>query len=170
MEIFLVAGEVIRLNAAGWSAAVLPETGGAIASLCHEGQPVLRRADPDVDDVLDCASFALIPFANRIGDADLRFGDQVLPLEPDPAALPHALHGHGWRVAWSVKRVSPSEVEERQRSAGQRMTFAAPTNGPSGSSVDEIEHLIVEPAGGDVFHAGDVDPFNKHLRIPEGRD
>jgi aldose 1-epimerase len=110
MEIFLVAGEVIRLNAAGWSADILPETGGAIASLCHEGQPVLRSAGPDVDDVLDCASFSMIPFANRIGNADLRFGDQVLPLVPDPAALPHALHGHGWRVVWAVKRVTPSEV------------------------------------------------------------
>lgn len=100
----------IILEDAGWSAVVLPETGGAIALLCYRGEPVLRSACPDVDDVLDCASFALIPFANRIGNAELRFGDLVMHLDADPTVLPHAHHGHGWRAAWTVKRVTQSAL------------------------------------------------------------
>jgi aldose 1-epimerase len=96
----------ITLDAFGWRAVILPALGGAMASLHFEGEPVLRSAGPDVGDILDCASFPLVPFANRIGNGLLRIGERVVQLEREPVALPHAHHGHGWRRDWQVADVS----------------------------------------------------------------
>ena len=101
---------MITLEAHGWRAMILPKLGGALASLCHQGRPVLRSAGPDVADVLHCASFPLVPFANRIGGGQLRFADQMLQLEPDPVAWPHAHHGHGWRAAWNLEDIGPQHL------------------------------------------------------------
>jgi aldose 1-epimerase len=96
----------VTLDAFGWRAVILPALGGAMASLHFEGKPALRSAVPDVGDILDCASFPLIPFANRIGHGLLRIGERVVQLEREPVALPHAHHGHGWRRDWQVADVS----------------------------------------------------------------
>jgi len=96
----------ITLQAFGWRAVILPSLGGAMASLHFEGEPVLRSAGPDVGDILDCASFPLVPFANRIGHGLLRIGERTVQLACDHGALPHAHHGHGWRSDWRVDDVS----------------------------------------------------------------
>ncbi len=96
----------ITLDAFGWRAVILPALGGAMASLNFEGEPVLRSAGPDVGDILDCASFPLVPFANRIGHGLLRIGERTVQLDREPVALPHAHHGHGWRRDWQVADVS----------------------------------------------------------------
>lgn len=96
----------ITLEAFGWRAVILPDLGGGMASLHFEGKPVLRSAGPGVGDVLDCASFPLMPFANRIGDGLLRIGDRIAQLDREPVAWPHAHHGHGWRMDWQVDDVS----------------------------------------------------------------
>lgn len=138
---------MIALEAHGWRAIVLPKMGGAIASLCHHGRPVLRSAGSDVANILDCASFPLVPFANRIGGGQLRFAGQLLQLEPDPVAWPHAHHGHGWRASWQLEDIGPQflvlSFDHRGDNAGnnrgwpwsyraeQRMAI-----GPGGLSID----------------------------------
>lgn len=96
----------ITLEAFGWRAVILPSLGGAMASLHFEGKPVLRSAKPDVGNILDCASFPLVPFANRIGHGLLRIGERTVQLDREPVALPHAHHGHGWQSEWQVDDVS----------------------------------------------------------------
>jgi aldose 1-epimerase len=96
----------ITLDAFGWRAVIRPDLGGSMASLEFAGKPVLRSAGADVGDILDCASFPLVPFANRIGSGLLRFGDRTARLDRESAAWPHAHHGHGWRRSWQVAEVN----------------------------------------------------------------
>lgn len=96
----------VTLEACGWRAVCLPALGGAIASLHFEGEPILRGTGPDIGDILECASFPLVPFANRIGHGRLRIGERTVQLDREPVALPHAHHGHGWRSEWQVDDVS----------------------------------------------------------------
>lgn len=100
----------ITLEALGWRAVILPALGGAMAALHFKGEPVFRSAGPDVGDILDCASFPLMPFANRIGHGLLRIGERRVQLDRELPAMPHAHHGHGWRRDWEVSDVSDRQL------------------------------------------------------------
>lgn len=100
----------ITLESFGWRAQIIPSLGGAMTSLQFDGMPVLRDGAAGTGDVLDCASFPLIPFANRIGHGMLRFGSRVVQLEREPLAWPHAHHGHGWRAEWCVTQITQDRL------------------------------------------------------------
>jgi aldose 1-epimerase len=63
---------------------------------------LLRPAPSDPRDVLETACFPLVPFANRIENGRMIFHGRQLALPADPAAPPHAHHGHGWRRPWRL--------------------------------------------------------------------
>ena len=67
---------MIHLQSADWTAEVRPEIGGAIASLRHRGQDVLRMMPAASTNPLDAACFPLAPWCNRIRDARFRFGER----------------------------------------------------------------------------------------------
>jgi aldose 1-epimerase len=98
---------VIALEAGDWRATLLPGLGGAIGSLDRRGEPVLRPTPDGADDPLQVACFPLVPYANRIADGRFAFGGREVRLTPTPRFEPHALHGNGWRSAWTV-----ADVEE----------------------------------------------------------
>lgn len=79
-----------------------PEVGGAISALTWRGQPVLRQGPAD-GQVLDMASFPLVPFANRIAEGRVRWGTGLFDLPLNLEGEPHALHGEGWQSEWSVE-------------------------------------------------------------------
>ncbi len=79
-----------------------PETGGAISALTWRGQPVLRQG-PGQGDVLDMASFPLVPFANRIALGRVNWSGGLFDLPLNLDGEPHALHGDGWQSVWSVE-------------------------------------------------------------------
>lgn len=137
----------VNLEAAGWNATILPETGGAVASLRHHGRHVLRPFSEGTPDVLDCASFPLVPFVNRIGKGRLWFSEQAVQLDADPAALPHALHGHGWRTSWRVENATESQLvmsfdhcgQDSRKSRGWPWSYRAEQRiglGISGMTID----------------------------------
>jgi aldose 1-epimerase len=88
---------------------ILPALGGAVGRFTWDGRDVLRPAPAGTGDVLATGSFPLVPFCNRIRDGRFSFGGQAVTLSPNLGDHPHALHGQGWRGAWTV--VSASEVE-----------------------------------------------------------
>ena len=93
---------MIALERSGVACTVEPERGGSLLSLSVNGNDLLRPSGPAPRDVLETACFPLVPFANRIANGRMTIHGRELILPPDPAALPHAHHGHGWRRPWHV--------------------------------------------------------------------
>lgn len=93
---------MITLNGHGYKAEILPELGGAIASLSFHNKAVLRPAPAAPGDAGETGCFPLVPYANRIADGVLRFGGREIRLPRTFPDHPHALHGDGWRARWLV--------------------------------------------------------------------
>jgi len=108
---------MIMLDHAGWGLALLPELGGAISSLRHDGRDVLRPTPAGARDPLEAACFPLVPYANRIAHGRFAFDgqDYHLPLNAD--GQPHPLHGVGWQRAWEVGAVDLESATLHHRQA-----------------------------------------------------
>lgn len=102
---------MIGLQRSGVTCTLHPELGGSILSLCVHGFDVLRPAASETCDVLETACFPLVPFANRIAHGKMEFRGRQVVLPADPAAAPHAHHGHGWRRPWRLVRKSAASAE-----------------------------------------------------------
>jgi aldose 1-epimerase len=87
-----------------------PELGGAITSLTHDGEDLLRPTPEGATDVLQTACFPLVPYANRIADGRFSFGGRTAALSRNMAGQAHPLHGDGWRGAWQVEARGPDFV------------------------------------------------------------
>ncbi|MEQ7874493.1 hypothetical protein ABDK56_10870 [Sphingomonas sp. ASV193] len=82
-----------------------PANGGTILSWDVDGVPVLRPS-PATPAILDTACFPLLPFANRIARGRFAFEGREIVVPDDPVSPPHALHGVGWRRAWTAVEVA----------------------------------------------------------------
>lgn len=74
---------------------------------------MLRTASPDAiaaRDPTGMASFPLVPFSNRIADAQFDWGGTSHAITPNAAPEPHALHGVGWTSEWTVRAVQDDRV------------------------------------------------------------
>ncbi|MET3666894.1 aldose 1-epimerase [Caulobacter sp. 1776] len=87
-----------------------PEVGGAIAAFTAAGRDVLRPMAEGASDALLTASFPLVPFCNRIPNGRFVFEGREVALPPNLAGHPHALHGQGWRAAWTVEKAGAGEA------------------------------------------------------------
>jgi aldose 1-epimerase len=93
----------IRIAQHGYALEVMAHLGGALAGLQFQGQEVLRRADPEIDEPLASAGFALMPFANRIAQGRFRIRARTVQLSPNAPGQRHPLHGQAWRKPWTVE-------------------------------------------------------------------
>ncbi len=84
-------------------ATIAPGIGGSIASWHVDGQPMLRSAAKGAKDAREMASFPLVPYSNRIADARFGWDGDVHRLTADKEAAPHAIHGVGMAMPWSVE-------------------------------------------------------------------
>ena len=87
-----------------------PKVGGAIAAFTVDGRDVLRPMADGARDVLASACFPLVPFCNRIPNGRFAFEGLEVALPPNLAGHPHALHGQGWRAAWTVEKAEGGEA------------------------------------------------------------
>ncbi len=87
-----------------------PEVGGAIAAFTVAGRDVLRPTAAGASDALFTASFPLVPFCNRIPNGRFAFEGREVVLPPNLGDHPHALHGQGWRAAWTVEMAGGGEA------------------------------------------------------------
>lgn len=85
---------------------VAPEIGGSVVGLTFENRPVLRPVPRGTTNVLETASFPLVPYANRIENGILKFQGKEYRLPLNFGDHPHSLHGHGWQGAWRVDSLS----------------------------------------------------------------
>lgn len=95
-----------------WYIKIDAARGGQIVECTWRDQEILapgRFGFWPVDQHAGC--FPLVPFSNRIHDAEFTFeGRKILLSEPE-FVMPHALHGMGWRRAWVIRESLPGSVE-----------------------------------------------------------
>jgi aldose 1-epimerase len=95
------------LRAGALELALAPEVGGSIArfDLLKEGarEPIMRPAPDGSRDVLQAASFPLVPFANRIRGGTFECDGRTITLTPNMPGDRSPLHGQGWLSVWSVE-------------------------------------------------------------------
>jgi aldose 1-epimerase len=87
---------------------IAPALGGCITGLWLGEVPVLRTTTAPLKSARESASYPLVPFSNRIGNARLSWAGTSHPLIRNFGAEPHAIHGVGWQRAWSVLEQEPT--------------------------------------------------------------
>ena len=110
--------EPAALRAGPWEAGLLPDLGGAIAYLTHNGRDVLRRAPEGVDDPLATGCFPLVPYANRIAHGRFFFAGEAHRLPLNFGDHPHSLHGIGWQSPWTMSMAGEAEAVMELHHAG----------------------------------------------------
>lgn len=106
---------MIHLSVGSLDARIAPLAGGSVASFSAAGQEMLRPFPAtgrlsDEQNPMAMACHPLLPFSGRIAWGRFFFEGRVVTLPPDPIALPHAIHGLGWRHPWTVARSGPSDA------------------------------------------------------------
>jgi aldose 1-epimerase len=89
-----------------WQVGILPETGGSVAfgriRRDEQWHDVLRpTAEADYGNASACASFIMLPWANRLRDARFSFDGSVYQLQPS-SADGTAIHGVARKLPWRV--------------------------------------------------------------------
>ena len=106
---------VLTLSSGSLELELAPSVGGSISNLVWTGDgrrtPVLRECDGPPANVLDAASFPLVPFVNRIRGGVFDFRGRDIRMTPNMAGDPSPLHGQGWTSAWAVESHSESQAE-----------------------------------------------------------
>jgi aldose 1-epimerase len=94
---------------------VAPPVGGAIARFWSEGRGTpleLLRPAPALalarGDPWGMGSFPLVPWSNRIREARFRFLGREVALSPNLRG--HAIHGLGFRTAWTVEALDETSI------------------------------------------------------------
>ena len=84
--------------------------GGSISAFewidAHVHRPILRKCNSSSQNVLEAASFPLVPFSNRIRGGRFTFRGREVRLQPNMAGDPSPLHGQGWLSAWGVDQAT----------------------------------------------------------------
>lgn len=97
----------VTLRSAELLCEIKPELGGCISGLWLGGIPVLRSTPAaDLHSVRQSASYPLVPFSNRVGNATLQWQGTDHPLVKNWAPDPHSIHGVGWERPWTVLEAS----------------------------------------------------------------
>lgn len=103
----------ITLTSGDATCAIHPELGGCIGRWTIGDQAMFRTASDDAlanGTMLAMASFPLVPYSNRIGNASFEWAGVVQHLTPNFAPEPHAIHGIGWEREWRVDAKGASSL------------------------------------------------------------
>ena len=115
---------LVSLSAGRLQLLLSPAVGGSIARFdFRDGDrriPIMRGAEGQPNDVLESASFPLVPYVNRIRNGRFCFRGREIFLQPNMAGDRSPLHGQGWLGEWHIASASPSEATlEYEHLAGE---------------------------------------------------
>ena len=100
----------VSLSAGNLRLDLSPSIGGSISAFEWTGENgvrgLLRKCNSPLENVLDAASFPLVPYVNRIRGGRFSFRGRDVRLEPNMAGDPSPLHGQGWLNPWQVEETS----------------------------------------------------------------
>ncbi len=107
---------ILTIRAGDSICTLCPELGGSILSWQVGGQNMLRQtSDAAIADRgrLGFASFPLVPYSNRIGQATFEYNGRRITLAKNFAPEPNALHGTGWEDIWQADMAGPDRIIQR---------------------------------------------------------
>ena len=130
---------------------VAPQLGGGLARFdwrCDGAlTPVFRRCETvnALTDPNDLACYPLLPYSNRIGGGQFRFGGRDVTVPRNRASEPLPIHGDGWLAQWQVANKERERVQlVLDRSDGAPYAYRAALmyalDGPTLSVTLEIEN------------------------------
>ena len=128
----------VELKAGDMRCELRPDLGGCVAGLWVGSVPVLRSTGAaSMESARQSGSFPLVPFSNRMADANLHWQGRDHALERNFAPEPHAMHGIGWQRQWQVVR----QTHER---ATLRFLHAGDTHWPFSFECEQRFSLLPE--------------------------
>jgi aldose 1-epimerase len=93
----------IAIGVDQWQLHLRPDLGGSIEALSFHGLPVLRSsAAGSLTNVRLSGCYPLVPFSNRVAQAQLVWNGTNHPLVKNFPGEEHSIHGVGWKRAWQV--------------------------------------------------------------------
>jgi aldose 1-epimerase len=98
----MTPADLLHLASGAWELEVQPARGGAVTALRHRGNAVLVSPGPAATDAMGTATFALVPYANRIANGNLQHAGREWALPRNFGDHSHPLHGTGWKRPWLV--------------------------------------------------------------------
>lgn len=102
------AHPVVWLHHAGQRLGLAPSLGGSVAAwqLDRAQGPLdlWRPWDGKTDDLYQTASFAMVPWSNRISSGGFTHEGQFHAMRPNRAGEPYPIHGDGWLQPWQVSQ------------------------------------------------------------------
>lgn len=102
---------MVFLEGGGWTASLLPEAGGAVASLAFRGRDVLAPlplgADPNTS---FCGAFVMAPWANRLDGGLLPVAGIQYRVPVNRREDGTAIHGLARDRPWTVQQTAPSRA------------------------------------------------------------
>jgi aldose 1-epimerase len=93
---------------------IYPSLGGSLGCWRLGTQNMLRtasRSDIAAGNLLGMASFPLVPYSNRIGNAQFNWNGRSHTITPNFAPEPHAIHGVGWTRPWTIAAQTADSVK-----------------------------------------------------------
>jgi aldose 1-epimerase len=93
----------ITLGSGPFRCDIRPDLGGCIAGLWWHEVPVLRSTPgAQLSSVRLSGCYPLVPYSNRVAQAQLVWNGTSHPLIKNHQTEPHAIHGVGWQRPWEV--------------------------------------------------------------------
>ncbi|MEO8119009.1 MAG: aldose 1-epimerase [Rhodoferax sp.] len=108
------------LHHAGQRLGLVPTLGGGVAAwqLMRKQIPLnlWRPWDGRNPDLYSLASFAMLPWSNRISAGGFVHDGQFHPMAPNRVGEPYPIHGDGWRQPWALSQPAPDTLVMRLES------------------------------------------------------
>ena len=106
----MASASAVTLASGKFWLALNPSIGGSILAFeWIDGasiRSILRKCNSSSQNVLEAASFPLIPYVNRIRGGRFNFRGRDVRLQPNMTGDPSPLHGQGWLNAWTVEEAT----------------------------------------------------------------
>ena len=113
--------DIVWMAAADQRLGLVPGLGGGVAEWSWSGPDgpahLWRPWSGASDDLYSLASFAMLPWTNRISHGGFEHAGQWHALAPNRAGEPYPIHGDGWLQAWTLTRPADHVAEMRTKAS-----------------------------------------------------
>lgn len=108
------AHPIVWLHHAGQRLGLVPSLGGSVAAWQLERPQgpldLWRPWDGQTPDLYKLASFAMVPWSNRISGGGFTHDGKFHPMRPNRAGEPYPIHGDGWLQPWRLSQPAPGTM------------------------------------------------------------